>query len=71
VRRCLVRAIYLSASAVAGKTDRGAMTSVRPLPYLLPLPGKVIRWAMLKLGVEEWQSYLCTQVQKVVVVKFC
>jgi len=32
VRRCSVRAIYLSASAMAGKPNRGAITSVRPLP---------------------------------------
>jgi len=36
VRRCSVRAMYLSASAVAGKPNRGAITSVQPLP--LPLP---------------------------------
>jgi len=30
-----VRAMYLSASAVAGKPDRGAITSVRPLPFYL------------------------------------
>jgi len=37
VRRCSVRAMYmyLSASAVAGKPDRGAITSVRPYLYLL------------------------------------
>jgi len=27
-----VRAMYLSASAVAGKPNRGAITSVQPLP---------------------------------------
>ena len=35
MRRCSVRAMYLSTSAMAGKPNRGAITSVRPLP--LPL----------------------------------
>jgi len=32
VRRCSVRAMYLSTSALAGKPNRGTITSVRPLP---------------------------------------
>ena len=39
-----MRAMYLSASAVAGKPDRGAVTSVRPVPLpLLVSPGRGTR----------------------------
>jgi len=50
VRRCLVRAMYLSASDVAVSILGALYTSVRPLPYLpldpnfpsLTFPGRLI-----------------------------